>query len=65
RIHNFAALNDQQLAGAIMKIGNIPIVWTVIAVLFFKWAALDREGPPMPAPRTKPSPARQTEAPPG
>ncbi len=46
RIHNFGALNDQQLAGAIMKIGNIPVVWTVIAVLFFKWATIDRDGPP-------------------
>ena len=65
RIHNFAALNDQQTAGAIMKVGNIPIVWTVIAVLFFKWAALDRDGPPVPASRpqtrtrTRPSGAPQ------
>jgi putative membrane protein len=46
RIQDFAALSDQQLAGAIMKIGNIPIVWTVMAVLFFRWATLEREGPP-------------------
>ena len=62
RIDNFDALNDQQLAGAIMKIGNIPIVWTVIAALFFKWATLDREGPAAPAPRPAP---RHTGAPPG
>lgn len=54
RIHDFGALNDQQLAGAIMKVGNIPIVWTVIAVLFFKWAMIDRDEPTVPAPRAEP-----------
>lgn len=60
RIHGFDALNDQQLAGAIMKVGNIPIIWTVIAVLFFKWATLDRE-PATPAARPA---SRPTGAPP-
>ena len=67
RIHGFGALNDQQLAGAIMKIGNIPIVWTVIAVLFFRWATIDRDGPPCgarPTGRDAPPAPRHPNAPP-
>lgn len=30
-------LQDQQAAGVIMKIGNIPIVWTVITVTYLRW----------------------------
>jgi len=62
RIQDFGALSDQQLAGAIMKIGNIPIVWTVMAVLFFRWATVERDGPPARKPLNSP---RQTTAPGG
>lgn len=30
-------LQDQQAAGVLMKIGNIPIVWTVITVIYVRW----------------------------
>jgi putative membrane protein len=38
RVFGLAADSDQQLAGILMKIGNIPIVWGVIFVTFVKWA---------------------------
>jgi putative membrane protein len=31
------ALHDQQLAGVLMKIGNVPVIWAVIAVIWFRW----------------------------
>ncbi len=37
RVYGFGALNDQQFAGAFMKVGNIPLIWTVIAVMFVRW----------------------------
>lgn len=43
RVNGLAAGNDQQMAGILMKIGNIPIVWTVIFVIFAKWAMVDRD----------------------
>jgi putative membrane protein len=38
RVQGFDATHDQQLAGALMKVGNIPLIWPVIAVFFFRWA---------------------------
>jgi putative membrane protein len=32
-----SVLTDQQLAGAIMKLGGTTIVWSIIVVVFFKW----------------------------
>jgi cytochrome c oxidase assembly factor CtaG len=42
RVMGFSALNDQQLAGAFMKVGNIPVVWSVIAVMFVRWWRQER-----------------------
>jgi putative membrane protein len=39
RIGSLTAIEDQQLAGIIMKIATIPVVWTTIAVLWFRWSA--------------------------
>jgi putative membrane protein len=36
-----AALNDQQLAGVIMKVGNLPVIWTVMGVIWFRWYKRD------------------------
>jgi putative membrane protein len=45
RVWGISADNDQQLAGILMKIGNIPVVWAVIFVTFVKWATTEgREG---------------------
>ena len=32
-------LDDQQLAGLIMKIGAGLLLWAIIAVVFFRWAS--------------------------
>ncbi len=34
----FSALEDQQIAGVLMTVGNLPIVWTTIAAMFIGWA---------------------------
>jgi putative membrane protein len=39
RIGSITALEDQQLAGIVMKIGTIPVIWSTIAVLWFRWSA--------------------------
>ena len=39
RITGMSAIEDQQLAGGIMKVGGTMIVWTVITVIFFRWYA--------------------------
>lgn len=45
KLWGVSALADQQVAGLIMKIGGGFLLWSVIAVLFFKWHALEeREG---------------------
>lgn len=38
---NVDPLADQQIAGAIMKVGSLPVVWTVILVLWVQWAQRD------------------------
>ncbi len=32
-----SALGDQQFAGVLMKVGNVPIIWAVMAVIWFRW----------------------------
>jgi cytochrome c oxidase assembly factor CtaG len=49
RVSGFDALDDQQTAGAIMKIGNIPLIWPVIGAMFIRWANEDRSTPSQPA----------------
>jgi putative membrane protein len=34
-----SSLEDQQIAGLIMKIGAGMFLWALIAVIFFRWAA--------------------------
>ena len=36
RMGTWTPLDDQQLAGALMKVGGMPILWTVIAVIFVR-----------------------------
>jgi putative membrane protein len=43
RIGSLTALEDQQLAGIIMKIATIPIVWSTIAVIWFRWTAREAQ----------------------
>lgn len=42
RIWGLSALDDQQIAGLVMKIVGGLILWTAIAVLFFKWFSMER-----------------------
>lgn len=39
RVTSLTAVEDQQLAGIIMKIATIPIIWSTIAVMWFRWSA--------------------------
>ena len=46
-----SALQDQQIAGLIMKLGMGLLLWAVIAVVFFRWAADEQHPEPIrPAP---------------
>ena len=38
-------LHDQQLAGVIMKLGSIPVVWTAMGVIWFRWYKKDSQRP--------------------
>jgi cytochrome c oxidase assembly factor CtaG len=42
RVYGIDATSDQQTAGILMKVGSIPIVWSVIFVIFVKWAMHDQ-----------------------
>ncbi|HWD07828.1 MAG TPA: cytochrome c oxidase assembly protein [Actinomycetota bacterium] len=48
RAFGISALNDTQLSGIIMKLGMGVVLWTVIAVIFFRWSARE-ERPGRPA----------------
>lgn len=37
-----AALADQQFAGVLMKIGNVPVIWAVMGVIWFRWYEAER-----------------------
>jgi putative membrane protein len=39
RLWGLSALDDQLIAGLVMKIGGGIVLWTAIAVIFFTWAA--------------------------
>lgn len=39
-------VQDQQIAGLVMKVGGGLMLWVVIAVLFFRWAAEEQTGGP-------------------
>lgn len=51
RVGGCDATSDQQLAGVLMKLGSVPLIWPVIGVLFARWSTEERErheltGPP-------------------
>src|SRR5690606_29374694 len=49
RVAGFDATTDQQLAGVLMKVGSVPLIWPVIGVLFARWARASAEPGPLPA----------------
>ncbi len=44
RAFGISVVDDQRVAGLIMKIGGGLLLWLVIAVLFFRWQAKERSG---------------------
>lgn len=49
-------VTDQQLAGLVMKLGAGLILWSIITVVFFRWAAAERrldDGPALASGRTQ------------
>jgi cytochrome c oxidase assembly factor CtaG len=59
RVGGFDATSDQQLAGVLMKLGSVPLIWPVIGVLFARWATEEREHD---EPSGSSSPAGATQA---
>lgn len=55
----FDKLQDQQIAGLLMKIGGGFLLWTVIAVLFFRWSSREErwDRPPEPVAPQRSGPA--------
>lgn len=49
-VFDWGATVDQQIAGLIMKVGNIPILWPVLLVLFVRWSRQDQAATPPPTP---------------
>ena len=45
RLWGISAVTDQMIAGLIMKIGGGLILWSVIALIFFKWYAKENKKP--------------------
>ncbi|MBM3675753.1 MAG: cytochrome c oxidase assembly protein [Actinobacteria bacterium] len=50
KLWGISALTDQRIAGLIMKIGAGLLLWALIAVIFFRWAAAEEH-------RNRPGPA--------
>ncbi len=48
-----SVIQDQQAAGLFMKLGGGMYLWTIITVLFFRWAKQSGFGRPTPAPRPR------------
>ncbi len=51
RLWGLSAIEDVQMAGLVMKLGGGLVLWSVITVIFFRWAAQqlgERDAPPVP-----------------
>ena len=48
RLWGLSVLDDQLIAGLIMKLGGGAVLWIAITVIFFSWAAEEEraKGPP-------------------
>ena len=46
RVAGISALHDQQFAGVLMKVGNVPVIWAVMGVIWFRWYEQDRSSRP-------------------
>jgi putative membrane protein len=41
RVEGIDATSDQQFAGALMKVGNVPLLWPVLLAIFIRWAHVE------------------------
>ncbi|MFP5489576.1 MAG: cytochrome c oxidase assembly protein [Acidimicrobiia bacterium] len=57
RLWGITPIQDTQAAGAMMKLGGGVVLWALIVVIFFRWAATQGN----PAPRRAPSPPSSEE----
>ena len=57
RIGGFSAGHDQALAGALMKVGGVPVVWGTMFALMVKWARSEGHMSDLDGPQTRPKPA--------
>jgi putative membrane protein len=46
RLWGISALDDMRVAGLLMKVGGGAILWTVVAMVWFKWARSSEKGTP-------------------
>lgn len=42
RVFGMTAVDDQQIAGLIMKLATVPIIWPVLAAMMYRWAIAER-----------------------
>lgn len=51
KLWGISAIGDQRIGGAIMKLGGTAILWTLMAIIFFRWfAEEERQEPAIPQP---------------
>lgn len=50
RVGDIRPIEDQQVAGALMKVGNVPLLWPILGAMFWRWATADRRAVPAPVP---------------
>ncbi len=46
RVFGISVLTDQRIAGLLMKIGGGTVIWTVIALVFFRWWGAEHSAEP-------------------
>ncbi|WP_419944251.1 cytochrome c oxidase assembly protein [Candidatus Poriferisodalis sp.] len=62
RFYGLDAATDQQMAGLIMKLGGIPIVWGAIIAMMLRWADESRAEARGALPAVPPAPGKRVEA---
>lgn len=53
RVGGIDPTSDQQAAGVLMKVGNLPLIWPVMAAIFVRAARRDDDLGPTPSPTTQ------------
>lgn len=42
KLYNLSALDDQRIAGLVMKLGGGLLIWALIAIVFFRWSSSEK-----------------------